>query len=220
MIKKNRFFLFLYDISAWISLPHYNPFSSWSFVTVTADGKKKHLGYSYLSDNQTDHLYLYEPSSMVRQKHALLLLADVTVHAIGIPVTMMRDLLCFGAALAYALFYLLCLKFSQFLACLQLLAKLAISMAAKPLAWIGMLACNTFGVLFLPYGCRKVYASLERDVYQDSLIAPCFQPILDRSAPSRKPHPIRFFSEPQKNTPLNSTGITHLFGGKANQAGW
>ena len=219
MNKMPSLFCYLTDLSAWISWPHYNPFSPWSTVTYRHQSYK--TSCRFLQDGQTHHLYLAEPRSLVRLKHALLLLADLTVHTVGILVVMVRDLLCCGLALTCALWTLLCGQGSLFLAYSQLTIKLAISMAAKPLCWLGMLTSNILGVLFLPYGCRKVYASLERDAYQDAFIAPCFQPILDHSNPSRKPRPIAFFPQPQTITPLKTTDtIPHLFGSEANKAGW
>lgn len=44
-----------------------------------------------------------------------------------------------------------------------------------PLSIIGLELAAIYG-LFRPYDGRKLYASLEREIYGDFVLAPCFQP--------------------------------------------
>lgn len=215
--KTSRFYHYLCDISEWISPSNYNPFSLWLPYTYTHQSGGVRYAYSYLVDKQTAQLYINESTGMVRTKHGLLLLADLTIHAIGVPLMMIRDIFCLSACIVCALFNLTMFKFQGFIDFLQLANKLLISLIAKPFAWISMLMCNLLGATFLPYGCRKVYASLERDVYQTPVIAPCFQPVL-KNQPQRKRNPICLLNVKcgQKQEPK----ITHLFGSAANKPGW
>ena len=204
--RKAPYYQKLSAISEWITLKNYNPLPSWR------------ASNGLLLDMQSKQLFIDEPRYLVRIKHFLLILANFTIHLVGVPLMMARDLFHACCSLGYAFSYLLKQDNLAFFDFLGLSCKLLLSCLVKPLAWGLLSACNILGVLFLPYGCRKVYASLERDIYQTSIIAPCFQPMIC-SHSQDKPIPFQLPCKKSRLLP-NTRPIKHLMGSTPNKPGW
>ena len=82
----------------------------------------------------------------------------------------------------------------------------------KPLQWVGIVTTSVCGVVF-PLSCRKLYASIERDVYWRPVLAPCFQPL------SKKGNTYKKIPADCRKCEEDLGPISHLFAGEVNQPG-
>lgn len=122
----------------------------------------------YLIDLSTGRKYLNESPWCVRFKCFLLTLGTPVVHLIAS--------ICHIAYRIFDLFNHLCLESEKPMQKrLTQVREDIFNIAMTPLVFVGLELSAIYGIL-RPYDGRKLYASLERSLYGQHLLAPCFQP--------------------------------------------
>ncbi len=169
--------------------------------------------YHFTQDESTGALYLDEANSTIRLKHAMLIVPSFFVHFAGVLAMMAMDVVTCSWLCCRACISLLRINQSDLAVCVRQIGVRLVNVMLKPAMWIGLVSSSTMGVAF-PLACRKIYGSLERDLYWRGVLAPCFQPLTK-------------LGERQKRLPADcrkcdedTTAITHLFGAEPNKPGF
>lgn len=113
----------------------------------------------WLKDEATGKEYLFESKWLVRYKSYLLAIASPFVHLFGVPFAMVQS----GWRLASG-------QPREGKGSDEV-----VRLFTAPLAYLGLEGSAIYG-LFRPYEGRRLYAALERFLYDGPLLAPCFQP--------------------------------------------
>lgn len=134
--------------------------------------------YQYLIDQTTDRRYLNQDPGVVRTKCILLTFGTPFIH-----------LIASIANVAYRIWNLISLAHFKeqstseweektpysFKASLKETFKDCVKVFTTPLAYFGLELAAIFGIIS-PYDGRKLYATIERAQYGNSILAPWFQP--------------------------------------------
>lgn len=169
--------------------------------------------YYFTQDESTGALYLDEAKNTIRLKHAMLIVPSFFVHFVGVMAMIAVDVVTCAWLCCRTCVSLLRITQADLGVCVQQIGVRLINMLLKPAMWLGLVSSSAMGVAF-PLACRKVYGSLERDLYWRGLLAPCFQPLTK-------------LGERQKRLPADgrkcdedTAAITHLFGAEPNKPGF
>jgi hypothetical protein len=123
----------------------------------------------YVIDKATGRRYSNESKLAISLKCASLALLTLPFHALGaIVVVAYRIIKAISRFLPSR-------KLHHFSARYTAAGKDLAKAVAAPLAVIGLEAAALYGI-FRPLNGRKIYATLERATYKDSVLAPSFQP--------------------------------------------
>ena len=128
-----------------------------------------------LIDPATGYLYPYQPTALVWSKHLVMLIPSLAFHALAMPLLVLSD----WRASCYYMFSSLVwyadgcgdMGYYQFKSAFTLL----LSSFLKPLLLVGILASHLIGLVAPQIG-RKLYASLERQLFWSGKLIPSFQP--------------------------------------------
>lgn len=170
---------------------NYRPVHLTHFIPCTPFKKVTHDTGTFMERNRIKDLSNedeYLDDREVRWKYLALTLATPIVQAVGVLLSVALRIIKF-ITLAHFWYpfeneYPLCDRAWSF-------GKDILRIAFAPAIYIGMVVSPIYGLAFINNG-RKLYATFERCIYGDALLAPCFQP---------KP-------------------TSHLFGTSIDQQGW
>ena len=126
----------------------------------------------FLIDRSTGRQYINESENVVRKKCVYLTLGTLFVHAITGIINIAVRILMLGS---FAHFWLHKEEKYDFTGRLWDAGKDLVRIVATPFAIAGLEFAAIYGI-YSPYDGRKLYASIERALYGDAILAPCFQP--------------------------------------------
>lgn len=127
-----------------------------------------------LIDKTTNRVYLNESHIIVRVKCLALTLGTPIVHAVASVLNVAQRVLKLAVGFH---FWAPCEneKTYSFSARAAEAGKDLLRIVCTPFAYIGLEFAALYGVI-MPYDGRKLYATIERAMYESFILAPCFQP--------------------------------------------
>ncbi len=155
-----------------VSFRDFQPISTWK---PDLNGPKwKDGNPELLIDMTTGRRYWNESKNCVRLKCFFMILATPIVHSIASLVNV-ADRIVNLVSFYHFWTYKEEEKSYSFKGRLKNTGQDLLRVLATPIAFIGLELAAIYGVL-TPYNGRKLYASIERAQYGESILAPCFQP--------------------------------------------
>jgi hypothetical protein len=127
----------------------------------------------YIIDDATGRKYLNEDFKVVGFKCFLLTLGTPFVHSVASVCNIAYRIL---KLITFSHFWIKQKGEYNIIARLAEAGKDLLRIVATPLSIIGLELAAIYGAISSPYDGRKIYASFERAVYGNSILAPCFQP--------------------------------------------
>ena len=128
-----------------------------------------------LKDPATGYVYPYQSNGLVWSKHLFMLIPSMVFHTLAMPLLILSD---WWSSSYYSLSALVwfadgcaAMGYHQ----LKSATSLFLSSFLKPFALVGILASHLIGLVAPQIG-RKLYASLERQLYWTGKLIPSFQP--------------------------------------------
>lgn len=133
-----------------------------------------------LKDLATGYVYPYQPTGLVWSKHLFMLIPSLVFHTLAMPLLILSD---WRSSSYYSLSALVwfadgcaAMGYHQ----LKSATSLFLSSFLKPFTLVGILASHLIGLVAPQIG-RKLYASLERQLYWTGKLIPSFQPYCQES---------------------------------------
>ena len=156
------------------------PRNEFSLSALQPESAPWDLNRPDLKDPATGYLYPYQPTGLVWSKHLFMLIPSLVFHTLAMPLLILSD---WRSSSYYSLSALV--WFADGCAAMgyhQLISatSLFLSSFLKPFTLVGILASHLIGLVAPQIG-RKLYASLERQLYWTGKLIPSFQPYCQES---------------------------------------